>query len=208
MKKRRILLFVGILTLAALLAFPMRKAVFDVVVVPFAYIFWMLGLVYHAFPQFLWWVIVILFTLFWFGKSLASSAKPTGRIQLRREPPRGQVETLAEWVKKSEKGVYNKWLVANRLGKLAFGLLSMRDEGHTRSVFAPLEGPGWDPDPASKEYLRAGLQGSFADFPQQKGVLAVPIKTPLDHDLNTVVRFLESQISSDGRQTGPESTEN
>jgi hypothetical protein len=206
-KGQRVLLLAGIMILAALLAFPMRKTVFDVVVVPFAYIFWMLGLVYHAFPQFLWWVVVIVFILFWFGKSLAASAKPPGRVQLKREPPKGQVEGLAEWIQKSEKGIYNKWLVANRLGKLAYGLLSLRNEAQPRSIFAPLEGPGWVPDPESKDYLHSGLQGSFADFSHRKGPFAPPVKTPLDHDPHIVITFLESQIESNGRPPSQNATE-
>ena len=75
-------------------------------------------------------------------------------------------------------------------------------------MFAPLEGPGWEPDPESKAYLHSGLQGSFADFPQPKKPFASPERTPLDHDPRVVVSFLETQIESNGRPFKPDLTEN
>jgi len=193
---RRILALAGILTLAALLAFPLRSAVYDAVIIPLAYVIWGLGLIYHSLSQSVWWVAVALLTLFIFGRSLAPNLQPPKRFVPKPAPPKGDVEHLASWIKKSDQGVYNKWLVANRLGKLAFQILEQRDNGKPRSLFEPLEGPGWLPDGELQNYLQAGLQGSFADFSGERKPFAPPPKTALDHDLEQVVEFLESQVEN------------
>lgn len=192
--KRRILLMIGIFALAALLAFPLRETIYEVVVIPLAYLLWVLGLLYHALPQFIWWIAMGLFLAFLFARSLVPKIKPPERVVQKRKPPKGQVETLAEWMQKSQKGVYNKWLVANRLGRLAHEILTLREHGKPRSIFAPLEGPGWEPSPELKEYLHSGLQTSFADFPNHSSAMKHPQKTPLDHDPRLAIEFFETQL--------------
>jgi hypothetical protein len=123
------------------------------------------------------------------------------RAQLRRrEPvkpksPEGQVESLAIWLKKAEQGIYFKWLVANRLGKLAYQILLQRENGRPRSIFAPLLGPDWEPSRDLQRYLETGLHGSFADFPAP-GRLSPRQATPLDHGVGEAVDFLEEQMDS------------
>ena len=191
---RRALIVTGILALVVLLAFPMRQAVYEAVVIPVAYLIWALGLLYHALPQVDWWVAALVVVLYWFVKSLVPPARPPERERPSRGPLKGQAELLAEVLRKSEKGVYNKWLVANRLGKLAYQLLLQREYGKPRSQFAPLDGPDWNAPPRVTAYLQSGLQGSFADFPAGRNPFARPAQTPLDHDVKVVMDFLESKL--------------
>ncbi|HLF74130.1 MAG TPA: hypothetical protein VI524_07290 [Anaerolineales bacterium] len=191
---RRWLALAGVLLIAALLAFPLRQAVHDAIVVPGAYLLWVLGLVYRSLSQGIWWLIVILLVLLILGRSLAPPLPPPGRMLAKSRPPRGQVEDLADWLNKSGQGMYFKWLVANRLGKLAYQILWQRGRGKTRSVFEPLAGPDWEPAPDLQRYLESGLQGSFADFPNPRKLLASPGKTPLDYRVDEAVDFLESQM--------------
>ena len=72
---------------------------------------------------------------------------------------------LGDLASQSRKGIYFKWLVANRLGKLAYQILLHRESGRPRSVFAPLLGADWEPSKELRQYLETGLHGSFADFP-------------------------------------------
>jgi len=129
-------------------------------------------------------------------RSLVPASKP-----LRKEVPyfreeRGRVEALATALKRTKKGTYFKWMVANRLGKLAYQILLQREHGKPRSVFAPLVGEGWDPEPEIQQYLEKGLHGSFAEFPNSYwNTFVPPEKTPLDHDVHEVVEFLESKQS-------------
>jgi hypothetical protein len=107
------------------------------------------------------------------------------------------VEGLAIWLRRAEKGIYFKWLVANRLGKLAYQMLVHRENGRPRSVFAPLLGNDWAPSKELQQYLETGLHGSFADFPSTAGRFTTPQHTPLDLNVLEAVDFLESQVESE-----------
>lgn len=197
---RRWLLVIGVVVIAALLAFPLRGVVHQLIVVPLAYLLWLLGLLYLSLPQALWWVAVTLLVLFLLGKSLLIEIKPPRQPVHFSRMDRGKVESLAAAIQKSDRGIYFKWLVANRLGKLAHQILVLREHGKERSVFAPLIGEGWEPSTGLRQYLEKGLHGSFADFPNT-GIryFAKPQKTSLDYDVNEVIEFLESQIESKGK---------
>ena len=193
---RRTLAFTGIVGVALILAFPLRDAVYGAVIVPVAYVLWVLGLVYHSLHQLFWWVVVTALVVVIIARSLSSEAKPAEWKPIKSKPIAGQVETLAGWMKKSERGRYFKWSVANRLGKIAYQLLSQRETGKARSVFDPLAGSDWNPGDGLQSYLETGLCGSFTDFPRENRPFSQPSKTPLDHDVNDAVAFLESQIGN------------
>jgi hypothetical protein len=194
---RRRFLVLGVIVGAALLAFPLRATVHQLIVVPLAYLFWLLDLLYLSLPQVLWWTGVILLVLFVLGNSLLVDIKSV-RMPLpipRRE--RGKVESLAASIHKSSRGIYFKWLVANRLGKLAYQILEQRERGKPRSIFAPLVGEDWQPDEGLRRYLEKGLHGSFADFPNSGNrYFSSPPKTLLDHDVADAIEFLELQIQA------------
>lgn len=193
---RRILIVVAILGLSALLAFPLRETVYEVIVIPLAYLLWALGLFYRSLPQVIWWFVIAAFILYLFLRSLFSEIRIPRRREKYSTPVRGPVEQLSEWMYKAENGVYNRWLVANRLGRLAYQILVQRDSGRIRSIFAPLDGPDWNAPPKLTDYLHAGLHDSFADYPRQSNPFNPPVKTPLDHDVREAVEFLETKIDS------------
>lgn len=191
---RRALIIAGIVALSGVLAFPLRDAVYDAVIVPLAYLFWILGLWYHAVHQVIWWIVIILFVSYVLIRSLLPGFKPTTKMPIKTKPVIGQVESLSSWMKKAEHGTYFKWLIANRLGKIAHQILAQRATGKERSFFDPLAGPDWKPDSALQSYLESGLHGSFADYPTPRKPFAQRVKTPLDQNVTDVVEFLESQV--------------
>lgn len=191
---RRLLLMAAVLVIAALLAFPLRETIYDMVLVPAAFIGWELGLLYRSFSQVIWWWLAVLIVFILLTFSLVPKVKPAPREQPKSRPKSGQVEDLAIWLGRARGGVYFKWLIANRLGKLAYQILLHRESGRPRTVFAPLVGADWEPSRELQEYLETGLHGSFSDFPSLKGPLAVPPKTPLDYEVRQAVEFLESQV--------------
>lgn len=193
---RRALALIGILGIAALLAFPLRTVVYEAVVIPVAYMLWVLGLIYHSIHQSLWWIVVLLVVVVILSRSLLPGYKPAPRETVKTKPAVGQVERLADWVKRSRRGTYFKWLIANRLGRIAYQVLVQRETGKQRSLFDPLTGVDWDPDAGLKSYLESGLQRSFADFPRQNKPFVHPAPTPLDHDVNEAVKFLEAQVGN------------
>jgi len=194
-RTQRLLIVSGVLIVAGLLAFPLRETIFDTVVIPAAFITWNLGLLYHSFSQGIWWWLIVFLVVFMLVFSLAKEPNFRPRTIIKSKPPQGPVENFAIWIRKAEKGIYFKWLVANRLGKLAYQILLHRESGRPRSVFAPLLGADWEPSQELRQYLETGLHGSFADFPHT-GNLSTPQPTPLDLNVNEAVAFLESQVEN------------
>lgn len=194
-RMRRLLIVSGALIIAAILAFPLRDTIFRTVVIPAAFITWNLNLFYRSFSQGTWWWVIIFFVLFMLAFSLLTQPGFRPRTILKSKPTQGAVEGFATWIQKAEKGIYFKWLVANRLGKLAYQILLHRESGRPRSVFSPLLGPDWEPRKELQQYLETGLHGSFADFPST-GPLSTSQHTPLDLNVTEAVDFLESQIEN------------
>lgn len=192
---RRLLVLIGILVISGLLAFPLREAIYRVIVVPSAFIAWNLNLWYRSLPQDIWWWIIVFLVLLILSYSLAPQVRLPQRVEAQPDPPQGQVESLALALQKAERGIYFKWLVAHRLGKLAFQMLVKREHGRPRSLLDALVGPDWQPSHELQTYLETGLHGSFADFPQVKRP-GVPQKTPLDFDVGEAVEFLEAQMEN------------
>jgi hypothetical protein len=189
------LILAGVLIVAGILAFPLRETIFDTVVIPAAFISWNLGLLYRSFSQGVWWWVIIFLVLFMLAFSLATEPRFRTRTPIKPKPPQGPVEGLAISIQRADKGIYFKWLVANRLGKLAYQTLLQRENGRPRSVFAPLRGPDWEPKQELQQYLETGLHGSFADFPHT-GNLSRSQRTPLDLNVMDAVNFLESQVEN------------
>jgi len=193
---RRWIILAGVLIVAGLMAFPLRDTIYETVVIPAAYIVWNLGLLYRSLAQATWWWVILFIILFMLVFSLVPRSQFRRRAVEKPKPLQGQVELFAIWLRKAERGIYFKWLVANRLGKLAYQVLLHRESGRPRSVFAPLLGNDWEPSKELQKYLETGLHGSFADFPMVNRPLAAPQKTPLDLNVSEAVDFIESQVEN------------
>jgi len=194
---RRALIILGIIGVSLYMAFPLRDAVYAMIIVPSAYVFWALGLAYRSVPQVLWWAGVSIIVLLILLRGLMPRSRIRKSPQPKMDKPMGQVELLSTLITKTRRGYYSKWLIANRLGKIAFQTLSQRETGKQRSFFDPLTGPDWTPEPGVESYLETGFHGSFADFPQKRKFFSSPIQTPLDQDVKEVIQFLESQLRMD-----------
>ena len=193
---RRWLIMSGVVIIAAILAFPLRTAIYEVVVLPLAFLGWELGLFYHSLSQVAWWWLIFAIVFLMLIFSLLPEYKPRPREEPKHKPKRGQVQELAIWLERAKSGIYFKWLIANRLGKLAYQILLHRESGRPRSVFAPLLGTDWEPSPALRQYLETGLHGSFSDFPNTNRFLNAPPQTPLDFEVKNAVEFLETQVEN------------
>lgn len=202
-RSRRLLLALGLLIVTGLLAWILRGIVYEVVILPVAFLGFQLGIWYHSLSQGLWWWLILIIVLFMLVFSLIPEDKPGAQKKTRPRPKRGLVEQLSMEMGRAKSGQYFKWVVANRLGRLAYQILLHRENGRPRSVFAPLVGEGWQPSHELQRYLETGLHGSFADFPNSKNPFNTPRHTPLDHDVAGVVEFLESQVENGHLQRSP-----
>jgi len=195
-KIRQWFILAGIILLSALLAFRLNSIVYVMIVLPLSYLLWLLKLLYLALPGLIWWSLLIIVVLYILVSSLLPEIKFKRKINTPLRPARGSVESLADWADRSKRGNYFKWLVANRLGKIAHQILEIRMAGKKRSFFDPLTAPDWNPSDEIQSYLEAGLQGSFADYPRNDTYFSQPVKTPLDQNAQEVIEFLEAQLDN------------
>ena len=193
---RRWLIMLGVMVIAALMAFPLRPTIYSTVVIPLAFIFWEISLLYRSLSQVIWWWLIVAVVIFMLIFSLLPKFQTSRKDDSKSKPKRGQIEDLAVWLGRAKSGIYFKWLIANRLGKLAYQILLHRETGRPRSVFAPLLGSDWEPSKELQKYLETGLHGSFSDFPNSRRPFAAPPKTPLDYEVKAAVEFLESQVGN------------
>lgn len=178
--------------LALLLAFPLRDVFQRTVIVPLAYLFWAVGILYRIMPQLMSWGLAVLVVVLLLVGSLIPKGPRLRRRQEVEKPVQGPVEQLSSAISRAPRGRYSKWLVANRLGRLAQTLLSQREGDTHRSVFAPLGGSGWEPPQHLQQYLDTGLHGSFSDYPSpQRNVGGA---SPADPEIEEAVTFLEDQL--------------
>lgn len=176
--------FAGILIASAVLGFVLRDVAYQWIIVPAAYIVWLAGLYYSAIPQSLIWALLALFLLLgttW--RLIPDPGKPRGR---RNEGPRreGPVESLAVWIRRGRSSNYFKWQLANRLARLAHKIPEGRVAWHDGRPNAE----------SVRQYLSAGINQSFVDFPAARGPFQPRVTTPLDLDPREAVDYLESQM--------------
>ncbi len=72
------------------------------------------------------------------------------------------------------------------LSLLAVEILELR--GNNSGRVKTLKGRDWNPPPGVQDYLEAGLNNSFADYPLSRKI------TPFSVDVEIVVNYLESQM--------------
>jgi energy-coupling factor transporter transmembrane protein EcfT len=184
MIRRRWLLLAGILVLSMVVAYFLRDVVYGTIILPLAYLWWLVKYYYSAIPQlFIWAVllIVIFLTVVW---NFLPEARSNQHTQPKRLAAEGQVEALAVWIRRSHKSNYFKWQVANRLGRIARRL----------AEFSGQPAGFYSGNKALDQYLDAGINYSFVDFPGPKDRFHRPPPTPLDLDPRETVDHLESQM--------------
>lgn len=199
MTSTRLFVLLGALVLALVLAFALQDVIHDTVILPLAYLWWVLGLYYHTLPQIALWACLVLLVLLMFFGSLAPDIMRKRRVEKETKPIQGPVEGLAMSLEKARGGIYLKWQIAHRLGNLARDLLVQRGDRVNAKSLGPLVGRDWHPSQPVDEYLDVGLNGSFADYPNPPWPFGRPQVTPLDLEVDEAVEFLELQLESDGR---------
>ncbi len=196
MRRNQWIALVGIVIFGVILAFPMRDAVYQIIVIPLAYIFWVLGLYYHSYSQAIVWAIFIAITLVFLLGSLLGGDRREKDAKLPEISFEGPVEDLSILLSKARKGIYYRWRVANRLSKLARDLLAQREGLEPKDVQQNhLTGRDWSPPSDVDMYFQSGLFDSFSSFPSPRWYLfkrADP--TPLDLNVEEAVEYLEGQM--------------
>lgn len=193
MIQRRPLLVFLFSLFCLVLAYVLRKTIYEIVIIPLAYLWWLTTLYYHVLPQAVIWIILIGVILFTAVRGLLMEISVGRTVIIKKREAQGPVEALALLVRKTDKGVYYKWLIANRLGRTAREMLDQREGRQMKQKFTRLTGRDWDPPEDVAAYLESGVNGSFADYPQS-GWRAP--RTPLDVNPQQVIEYLESEMEN------------
>ena len=194
---RRTLILLVVLALAGLLAYLMRESSERSVIQPMLFFFWVLGVYYKSLPQALIWIILIGAVILIVLGSFAGEGRLVDGVNVPRKPLQGGVESLAGWFRRAPEGLYFKWLLAQRLGKLSREMIAFNARLISPSGSEALSGPGWDPPDQVASYLEAGLNGSFADYPRPRWFFQRPASTPLDLDPDQAIDYIESKMEKD-----------
>ena len=118
MNRSRWFLLVIAIIFSTVPAFFLRDAIYQMVVLPLAYLGWLLGFYYSLIPQLFLWTLLLIGLFAIILSNFTPAARPGRRKELKRKTPQGQVETMAMWLVRSNKGNYFKWQIANRLGRI------------------------------------------------------------------------------------------
>ncbi len=198
MNRKRLLPLLALLAAALLLAFPLQDFLRTGIIEPLLYFFWGMGILYKSVPQFWIWVLLLGIVFFILLTPFLEDL-PRWRRKGKALPPEpGPIERLAETLSASDKGIYFKWVVANRLGKIVSNWLFYRNRVEYGWQAKDLARFGWDAPPEIYNYLDAGLNGSFADYPRSRiPFIRIKRKTPLDLDPNLALDFLEKEMENE-----------
>ncbi len=191
---RRVIFGIIVLVIVAALAYALRESIERNVIQPLIYAWWVIGIYYDSFPQALTWIILVgVIILIEIGSFATGNSVSDGKREVRK-PAQGQVESLAGWFHRATDGLYFRWLLAQRLGKLSRELNAFNSRQAAPSAREALAGPGWDPPEEVAAYLESGLNGSFADYPRPRWPFQRPRPTPLDLDPETAIDYIESKM--------------
>ena len=194
MTPRRTLALVASLAGLGILAYLLRNAVSEWVILPLAQLFWWLQVFYRAVPQVVYWVILLV-VLIYLPISGFLAVLPEIRASRNSSGYRiGEVQQVSHWLTRSRRGIFSRWRVANLLGKIAQEILSPRLGSGRKD--RRLSGPGWDPPRDVQNYLEAALNTNYADYPR-RGVFSGEPRTPFDSDPEQVVDYLETFLEDD-----------
>ena len=194
MNRRQLILLGASFLVAAAMAYYLQDLVRSALFEPLSYLLWGFNILYQSIAQLVYWVLLVVgITLMAFG-SLYGKDRARELVKEETIPSRGPLETAARQISRTGKGIYYKWLIANRMGKLARSILVLRS-GQVVASHDPLEGRDWNPPDEVATYLVSGLMRTFADFPRQRR-FSRPPETPFDIDLNQVIAYLESQMEN------------
>lgn len=215
LKGGRPLLLLGLLVGTLLLAYLLRDVVEVLLVRPLMYLFWALSLLYHALPQPVVWVALVLLLFYLvFARALRGLdlRKEEGQVEYQRNGP---VQELASHIGRKDGGIYFRWQTARTLAMIARDLQEMRGPSQlwgNSQAGRRLNFEGKDVSPEVRRYLEAGLHSSFTEYqspqavaPQLQKLLRL-VKmdgdagshgaTPFDIDLGAVVEYLEKEMEN------------
>ena len=115
---RRWLLFAGAFLSAVTLAFILRDVVEQLIILPLAYLWWLLRLYYSMFPQTILWVILVVAVVFSAITSLMPELRYRRAFKPVSKPAQGQIEILVDWLEKARRDAKDAEIINAHAGRL------------------------------------------------------------------------------------------
>ncbi len=196
---RRWLVLAVAVALAVALVWALIRTVGGILAVTFWYVLWYVNLVLKSLPQAAYWAIFLCVA----GAIAIASLLGRGDAQPGEKempaPQRGPVRQLAYSIRQAGEGYYFRWRLA---GQLSERILEAMDAGG--QMTAGSRRRWWarnnqEVPPEVRAYVEAALWGGFwrpsgVGARLRRAFSPDQAVSPLDLDLKTVVRFLESQV--------------
>jgi hypothetical protein len=179
------LLSTSLLILVAILVFPIRRAVAGAVVWFGAYLVWSVNILGQVIPQQVLWLFLLILILYiavgsFYGKRYREESSPE-----MTDPVVGPVEAMAGYIEERHRGIYFKWQIAHRLGKIQQTIQEDASHGNSNQISLPSD--------RVRDFLDAGVNTTYADY-APNGLMLKNISTPFDIELEQVVDYLEEQM--------------
>jgi len=196
-KTRQFWFLVPAVLVSLFAAFLLRDVVEKLILRPAAYLFWSLMLFYRFIPQPVLWLLLVLAMLYLTLGSFAGKLECPRLHSQKVRLVRGPLDELAMQIERKAGGIYFKWQIARILGEIAMDLQDLRQHMRRRKLNFDESAVS----PEVRQYLEAGLNTSFSDYPMSGG-LPLPGKlksvpsTPFDGDIGPVLDYLESQMEN------------
>ncbi len=197
--RRRWLVLAIALVLAAPLVWALIRSTGRTLAVTFWYVLWYTNLVLKSIPQAACWALFLCLAAAMAIASLVGRRKARPRAEENPAPQRGPVRRLALSIQRAGEGYYFRWLLAGQLSGRIIEAMAAGDP-----TVAGARRQWWvrnsqDVPPEIRAYAEAALWGGFWRPDGMRSRLRRAFSSdqaasPLDLDLETVVRFLESQV--------------
>jgi hypothetical protein len=198
MRRRWLVLAVAVV-LAVLLVWVLIRLAGGTVAMAFWYVLWYTNLLLKTIPQAAYWALFLCVAAAIAIASLLGRGKArTGRKE-RPALQWGPVRQLAHSVRRAGEGTYFRWLLAGQLSERIIEAMDASGQATGRSRREWWTRNSQDVPPEIRAYVEAALWGglwrqSGMGSRVRRAFSSDQTASPLDLDLETVVRFLESQV--------------
>ena len=196
---RKIIILLGLIILAAILAFLLKDIVQITVIPVLFYIIWLLRIVYESLPQGFWWVALLLVLLVIAVKSLIRKSDASGTLNSKSSLNKSRLELWIKWLEQADQGGYFKWYLAHKLSLLTLTVLSSQERYSNDQLDIIIrQGLSNLPDNL-QEYMLIGLDNRMSfNFSAKNPVpfFSQPtVKLTLQPE--EIIEFLEDQLEID-----------
>ena len=192
-QKKRIIYVILLVVSAIFLAPFFWYQISSFIIEPALYFWWIVKQLIRVVPQTYYWIfligslgiISIIFLLLYLQKPR--------KKQQNFFNEEGSIKSFAEFYSLSRRSYYFKWVIANRLARIAQEILNM-NHGNSKGdplTFSDLDG---ELPETILNYLEAGLDNTHMSYKPKKILRRLKQNSPLDVELDQIITNLESQM--------------